>query len=153
MTEEELMEIEARCEAATPGPWYRYGNPVSVGIKTERAGWIPICQRTGWFDAAFIAAARRDVLLLVTEVRRLQGELAQWVPQVRDGWKLDCPDCPWCGKPCRPKAHLLGDDGWLLWFECDNCGHEDDMPIDWPFESGVLATAADFEALGFEVEP
>lgn len=155
MTEEELREIEARCEAATPGPWYRSGNPslTGVGIETENGRWRFVCQETEWPDATFIAAAREDVPVLVAEVRRLQGELAQRVPQVRDGWKLDFPDCPWCGKPCQPKAHLLGDEGWLLWFECDDCGHDDDMLIDWPFEPDLLAVAADFANLGFEVTP
>lgn len=90
---------------------------------------------------------------IVDERDALRAKLAKRVPQVRDGWKLNYPDCPLCGKLCRPKAHLLGDEGWLLWFECDDCGHEDDMLIDWPFESEMLATAVDFEALGFRVEP
>jgi hypothetical protein len=48
MTDEELDRIEARCNAATAGPWK---------------------------DGEFIVAAREDIPALLAEVRRLRAEL------------------------------------------------------------------------------
>lgn len=94
-----LAEIEARANAATPGPW-REGNtgsddPAWVEVDTGEDGdEIGLAQvidgprkiaRTGWSwlksdqqhrtNAAFIAAARTDVPALVAEVRRLTAAL------------------------------------------------------------------------------
>ncbi len=79
MNEKELAEIEARAEAATPGPW-EVDNDLSVFTKDGGHG-------TPWtlFDtvgnegedssnADFIAHARQDVPALVAEVRRLNEE-------------------------------------------------------------------------------
>jgi hypothetical protein len=64
-----LDEIEARANAATPGPWtpqtIRLIDGVDLPVETV-AQW----QR----DAAFIAAARADVPALVACVRKLEAE-------------------------------------------------------------------------------
>lgn len=62
MTQQRLAEIEARCEAATPGPW----KP-----KRDFLSWD--C------NAAFIAHARQDIPALLAEVERLGAD--------RDAWK------------------------------------------------------------------
>jgi hypothetical protein len=94
ITEDRLAEIEARANAATPGPWVagQHGparfvvtadeGDVTVGAVTRevfeiydgcapwRFGDAPIP------EALFIAAARTDVPALVAEVRRLTAALA-----------------------------------------------------------------------------
>ena len=71
MTSQQLEEIRARCEAATPGPWVAevktlYG--VSVSMPTENR-YYDI--RTNKHDADFIAHARQDIPDLLDEVERL----------------------------------------------------------------------------------
>ena len=95
LTESDLSEIEARCEAATSGPWKMSpasavsNKPASVtalrmvrGHKRDRLETGTVCEitdRAGRFDdqldadAHFIAAAREDVPRLVAEVRRLRA--------------------------------------------------------------------------------
>ena len=98
-TELDLEAIEARTNAATPGPW-GVGNDTNIvrGLEVTGRGSYTCIQsvaevgdnddRLDWDrdeavevdpedDAAFIAAARTDVPALVGEVRRLRAELAQ----------------------------------------------------------------------------
>ncbi|HEX8273519.1 MAG TPA: hypothetical protein VF615_12860 [Longimicrobiaceae bacterium] len=84
LTEAKLAEIEERLGRATPGPWAckdRLGgggcfvfseetfHVVAVEEDEEPAVVVPL----GRGDAAFIAAAREDVPLLLAEVRRLRA--------------------------------------------------------------------------------
>lgn len=68
-----LDEIEARANAATPGPWtpqtIRLYDGVDLPDETV-AQW----QR----DAVFIAHARTDVPALIARVRELEAECAKW---------------------------------------------------------------------------
>ena len=69
MTEKELSEMRARCDAATPGPWKAgfcgdiTSNGADIGETYEENG-----------DPAFIAAARSDMPRLIDEVEGLQAE-------------------------------------------------------------------------------
>ena len=83
ISDDELANILARAEAATPGPWRSHveGRDHTSGssfIKTstsgERANDIELSGATV-ADQDFIAAAREDVPRLVAEIRRLHGEL------------------------------------------------------------------------------
>ncbi|UOF90814.1 hypothetical protein LSG31_00580 [Fodinisporobacter ferrooxydans] len=79
ITDQELNEILARCEAATPGPWMLHGNE---GTKVIIAGdyayqekpdlIIDICSANN--DDIFISHAREDVPRLAAEVKRLKAE-------------------------------------------------------------------------------
>ena len=91
VTPEELAEIRARAEAATPGPWTVDEGPALADPLLEGEGdWyrqIEGWTNTGWEwlclspeDAAFIAHAREDIPALVAEVERLQAELARVRP-------------------------------------------------------------------------
>lgn len=79
MTREELEEIKARAEAATPPPWKVV---TSVGGQ-GRYGWsVPPVALDNEYDvfvnredAEFIAHSRTDIPKLLAEVERLQGEL------------------------------------------------------------------------------
>ena len=92
MTDEELAAIEARVQAATPGPWKSSEQYLPLYIHGPSYG-----DHRGRFsaivpeDEAFIAHAREDVPALLAEVRRLrkieeglvkaqkmQEELANW---------------------------------------------------------------------------
>jgi hypothetical protein len=85
MTDEELTGIEARANAATPGPWeaqhsyddcWWLGGPEANGPDMLPQG-----------DAEFIAHARADVPALVAEVRRLREALvvvAKYEPCIGD---------------------------------------------------------------------
>lgn len=84
----DLDAIEARCNAATPGPW-----EISYGCEEEsRYRWRAVgpphevvendagyddgsAESASEDDAKFIAHARTDVPLLIAEVRRLRAAL------------------------------------------------------------------------------
>ncbi len=86
LTEEELAAMEARCAAATPGPWtaeWRHGfgvglHPAAAHIQSP-SGAVVSDGNYGeggyvWGEAnsAFIAAARTDLPLVLAEVRQLR---------------------------------------------------------------------------------
>ena len=83
MTQEELDEINARCDKATRGPWRwevgilegRMTAPYPEGVMTHAAGqYVVFVPKRAVFseDMEFIAHARDDVEALVDEVARLQ---------------------------------------------------------------------------------
>ena len=86
-----LDEIEARANAATPGPWRDRHQ-----VCSEVWGQAPDSQtcsmqiaRVGHaqfdvFNAAFIAAARADVPALIARVRELEAECAKWKAGVEE---------------------------------------------------------------------
>lgn len=77
MTDERLAEIEARANAATPGPWptpAEAGDPYDERIPVDHEG----CQVWPWGssdDMEFAYKARADVPDLIAEVRRLNVAL------------------------------------------------------------------------------
>lgn len=76
MSEEELAEIEARANAASPGPWLtprQAGDPYRVEVMDHEG-----CEVWPWYEEAdmvFAYAARTDVPRLIAEVRRLRALL------------------------------------------------------------------------------
>jgi len=82
LTNEQLAEIKARCDKATPGPWI------------DEHGFIR--QIEGKADLLFIANARTDIPALVAEVERLRevakGAAACMAIMVaeRNDWKARC---------------------------------------------------------------
>jgi hypothetical protein len=103
VTNEELEAIEARANAATPGPWYVVyegssdwevltdalrdadGNSLEFRISSSHRHRAPDCP-----DAAFIAKAREDVPALIAEVRRLRADADRWA-HVRDNGMVIVP--------------------------------------------------------------
>jgi hypothetical protein len=81
MTDEELNAIEARANAASPGPWRRARNVELVEAPDAEcvsiAGSNNCDHIQGSVDMDFIAHAREDVPALVAEVRRLREALIQ----------------------------------------------------------------------------
>jgi len=74
-----LDEIEARANAATPGPWTckRNHSPYDgfwIEYQAYKRELETIADRVLTQDAAFIAAARTDVPALVARVRELEAE-------------------------------------------------------------------------------
>lgn len=93
LTDEELAEMEARCQAATPGPWFRRADRF-VEAKCElSAGDIvspvrSLIAQTRWternnpdneaaYTALFIAHARTDVPRLIAALRALQTKVKE----------------------------------------------------------------------------
>ena len=79
LTEDELAAMEARCEAATPGPWQswiegrdNFGGDCVITTEGEDIYLLPPPTLRAPYDQDFIAAARQDVPRLVAEVRRLR---------------------------------------------------------------------------------
>lgn len=81
MTDEQLAEIKARCEAATPGPWTnrrdrrvirttRYVSDVIAHVEQQ-----PYNDYVHFQNGDFIAHARTDIPALVAEVERLREAL------------------------------------------------------------------------------
>lgn len=74
MTDEELDAIEARLNAATPGPWVASCENDHNIVCCPLGGWL--CEMLGFGgnserNATFIAHAPEDIKLLLAEVRRL----------------------------------------------------------------------------------
>ena len=98
MTREE--EIRARCEEATPGPWYNGDGSVDrffAGKNTvatpervivERATYNDEFDRQTYADIGFIAHAREDIPYLLDRVERLTAELAAMTAK-RDDAQLE----------------------------------------------------------------
>lgn len=77
ISEDELRDIEARCDAATTGPWISFveGRDHECGSDFIRTGGddIELAGATR-ADQDFIANARQDIPRLLREVRRLWAE-------------------------------------------------------------------------------
>ncbi len=106
MNEKELAEIEARAEAATPGPWdigheapplYAGNNCITAKLG-ERVAIIFEANHNFELDnsANFIAHARQDVPALVAEVRRLTNllEALEFLTEDETGMLSDAPLTP-----------------------------------------------------------
>lgn len=92
---EELDAIEARANAATPGPWASETRTVDHGNGVDDWHFLVMSDgesvhTIGIDDAAFIAAARADVPALVAEVRRLRALLAP-VQEAAQAWRGEHP--------------------------------------------------------------
>ena len=103
----DIDAIEARENAATPGPWYSdnsdnmddAGNHYSVmygdGWYLARV-WKDLKQSNCVADAAFIASARQDVPALCAEVRELRAALER-ARALAEKWKFsESKDIAWC---------------------------------------------------------
>jgi hypothetical protein len=123
MTDEELQAIEARVNAATPGPWSTGAGKVEGGqvrelviapnddviVAIAYGGFGNPVDRTSQ-DRTFIASARTDVPALVKEVRRLREALVDaWDAGFYasgEGWNGEYPfNHP--GRPTREEAKRL----------------------------------------------
>jgi hypothetical protein len=81
LSDDELYAIEARCNAATPGPWRSFvegrdhtsgSSFIMTGPVESRGPDIELMGATPG-DQDFIAHARQDVPQLLAELRRLRG--------------------------------------------------------------------------------
>jgi hypothetical protein len=84
MTEDQLREIESRCNAATPGPWIAsienrdHTSGESVISRGERGQEEDLYLHGGTVeDYDFVANARQDIPILIAEVRRLASLLRE----------------------------------------------------------------------------
>lgn len=79
MTDQELKEIEDRCNSATKRPWKSYieGRDHESGDSFIQTGGEDIYIGNPLFDnnQDFIAGARQDIPNLIKEIRRLNQEL------------------------------------------------------------------------------
>ena len=91
----DLDAIQARADAATPGPWKHFhwpeGNEVHVTPKKPICAWPGFdgdAGKNARANAAFIAAARTDIPALLAECRRLRAALEEIAADSPpDDWK------------------------------------------------------------------
>jgi hypothetical protein len=115
MTPERLEQIEKRCNAATAGPWSvaRYTNYLGYSIFADPPTG---CIAERWYDneqqapykeqiggnAQFIAHARTDIPDLLSEIKRLRGELnsnlRKFIDYPNDPFYKFHPDYGWLAK-------------------------------------------------------
>lgn len=74
LTPERLDEIEARCEAATPGPWR---NRDLLGVLGRPEDGVQICGGCTNDNRDFIAHARQDIPALIAAVRERDARIAE----------------------------------------------------------------------------
>lgn len=92
LTEQELNEIQARADAASPGPWFEHADPRKYVYIPNASDEQVIFDRDK--NAQFCAHAREDVPCLVAEVRRLQAKVAmyeKWIAEVVEAYKREPP--------------------------------------------------------------
>lgn len=108
MSGEEFAAIEARANAATPGPWAGYEDETSgeryLGLFYDGGNVQPITEWTGdQEDAEFIAHARTDIPRLLAAVRERDNTIArvraliESAPHLHDPWADD-----WKGEQVVP---------------------------------------------------
>lgn len=119
MTEQELSEVEARANAATPGPWgFVPPRTEELAIKGEvHCDEGPIFVAAHYdiaksADFEFAAHAREDIPKLIAEVRRLRGLILDAERSATSfGPNGDtASSCPWCFMG-HGFAYLTGDGG------------------------------------------
>lgn len=86
MDAKQLAEIKARCDAATPGPWYADGWAAWDDLENT---FVELSDFGA--DAKFIAHARTDIPALVAEVERLQNENKHLKEELRE-WENMTPE-------------------------------------------------------------
>ena len=140
MTEQELREIEERCEAATPGPW-RYGSQWDSDVCEDKASiciWtnedegavaeVPSAElKRG--DLLFTIYARTDIPSLITAYREQRAELELVLSErnvlISNFLSEECPiekgyDIPWCEleEQCGDMSCDFGvEKCWCKWAE------------------------------------
>lgn len=75
ITEEELQEIEARCNATTPGPWVSWvegRDHLSGDHFIQTKGEDIYLSGATIADQDFMANAHQDIPRLIAEIRRLR---------------------------------------------------------------------------------
>lgn len=99
MTQKQIDEIKARCEAATPAPWsyfykHKYNeHHVSVPAYEDsnfKMALFPDGCPSGESDSQFIAHAREDIPLLVEACEQLQTENAELRERLDKTVELPC---------------------------------------------------------------
>lgn len=116
LSSDDLAAIRARADAAIEGPWeVRYGDPYMAGptwtLRQAGKPGIRLAVSQYGFDdmAEFIAHARSDIPNLLTEVDRLQREVARLrkhTPFV--AFRSDGKHCSSCGLPLEHEDHVGG---------------------------------------------
>lgn len=142
----DLDAIEARANAATPGPWQTMSNRSTlVHVETQpgfaHAAGIPVCSipKKRAADAAFIADARADVVALVAEVRRLR---AASPPIVETGERMQ--------RDARP---LAGETFEQAWARMEKQGYQygeealEQVRFGWELARAERVTAARIRSL------
>lgn len=119
MRADELAEIRARAEAATPGPWWvEDGGPDSGWrIECDRGTVADLRVYTGnGDDALLLTRARADIPALLAEVERLRAALQHAVDHERmtaqayyDKYHPD-----WSGDPFKDVDWLAGAEAALV---------------------------------------
>jgi hypothetical protein len=83
ISDQEIIEILARCNATTPGPWKSYiegrdhecgSDFIMTGSRKQRGKDIELSGATR-ADQDFIASAKQDIPRLINEIRRLKNAL------------------------------------------------------------------------------
>lgn len=82
LIDEELKQIQSRCDAATPGPWFSYNEGrdhtsgssfITTGEKNVRGNDIELSGASS-ADQDFIAHARQDIPILLNEIKRFKAK-------------------------------------------------------------------------------
>lgn len=108
MDEKQLLEIEARANAATPGPWEQdEESNDALSIKSHGCvtamvfGNAFLGEEAQGQNAHFIAHSRTDIPNLIAEIRRLQQDNARLRKIIKGAeWYFEPytqhEECPWC---------------------------------------------------------
>jgi hypothetical protein len=81
ISDQELEQILARCNATTAGPWKSYvegrdhesgSDFIMTGTEAQRGNDIELIGALKQYDQDFIASAKQDIPLLVSEIKRMK---------------------------------------------------------------------------------
>lgn len=78
MTEIDLAAIEARVQAATPGPWHQDGYYLCGPGEDSKLAELFLEDEQCDANMSFIAHAITDIPLLIAHVKELEAALEEW---------------------------------------------------------------------------
>lgn len=116
MIPEQLEQIRARLEAATPGPWREFAESGDFWIERADADGNPIgpgvCSNSASFynqaDCVLVEHAPADIACLLDEVRRLYAVIDQSISDVQGISNLAGDDVPGLREMIHHLADQLG---------------------------------------------
>ncbi len=103
LTDEKLAEMQARCDAATPGPWIYDEFQLTIDIDLDPLPENTVAQidelRDHAPDGEFIAHARTDLPQVLADNERLRAEVERLKVELRPE-QIACAECTKLSASC-----------------------------------------------------
>lgn len=101
-----IDEIRARCEAATPGPWYQSKDGETIWARINGFGDLKIADGMEHEDSAFVADVREDTHYLLTELAARDARIAELERERDTAIGGITKSCVTCANPNKDKCRM-----------------------------------------------